>query len=307
MRDFVIKRLRRAPIIEPLWDEYERMLAARNAALAERDAALIERDEMRAIVTRRRRPQHLLYAVPREVNNLAECDFNHTMDIPGYGTVVGDWDLRQDPGRYLGNTCFAGKRVLEVGPASGFLSFYMESKGASVVSIDVDRAVDIVPYTGVNEQELKREFVHSQKRVRNGYWLAHRAMNSQARVHYESGYNIPSELGMFDIGILSCVLLRSVNPTRIIEQVARLTTHTMIIVDMFHDGANNLSRTIELYPTAENGQATTWWRFSGGFLTEMLKIVGFPNVRISESTQYYRGHPETLHTVVGERSAPQAC
>jgi diketogulonate reductase-like aldo/keto reductase len=37
MREFVIKRLRRAPIIEPLWDQFERMLAARDAALIERD------------------------------------------------------------------------------------------------------------------------------------------------------------------------------------------------------------------------------------------------------------------------------
>jgi FkbM family methyltransferase len=44
MREFVIKRLRRASIIEPLWDEFERMLGARDAALIERDAALAARD-----------------------------------------------------------------------------------------------------------------------------------------------------------------------------------------------------------------------------------------------------------------------
>jgi FkbM family methyltransferase len=43
MREFLIRRLRRAPVIERLWDEYERMLAARDKALAEREAALAER------------------------------------------------------------------------------------------------------------------------------------------------------------------------------------------------------------------------------------------------------------------------
>ena len=47
MREFVIKRLRRAPIIEPLWDEFERMLAARDTAITERDAALAARDQQR--------------------------------------------------------------------------------------------------------------------------------------------------------------------------------------------------------------------------------------------------------------------
>jgi hypothetical protein len=50
MREFTIKRLRRAPIIKPLWDEFERMQAARDSAFAERDAALAERDA--ALATR---------------------------------------------------------------------------------------------------------------------------------------------------------------------------------------------------------------------------------------------------------------
>ena len=43
MREFLLRRLRRAPLIRPLWDEYERMSAARDTALAERDAAIAER------------------------------------------------------------------------------------------------------------------------------------------------------------------------------------------------------------------------------------------------------------------------
>ena len=44
MREFIIRRLRRAPLLEQLWDEYERMLTARDAAYAERDAAVAARD-----------------------------------------------------------------------------------------------------------------------------------------------------------------------------------------------------------------------------------------------------------------------
>jgi FkbH-like protein len=40
MREFMMRQLRRAPIIKSFWDEYEQMLAARDAAFAERDAAL---------------------------------------------------------------------------------------------------------------------------------------------------------------------------------------------------------------------------------------------------------------------------
>jgi hypothetical protein len=39
MHDFILRRLRRAPIIRPLWDQFERVLAERDALLAEREAA----------------------------------------------------------------------------------------------------------------------------------------------------------------------------------------------------------------------------------------------------------------------------
>ncbi len=38
---------------------------------------------------------------------------------------------------YLGKVDFAGQRVLEIGPASGFLTFEMEKRGAEVVSVEV--------------------------------------------------------------------------------------------------------------------------------------------------------------------------
>jgi hypothetical protein len=43
------------------------------------------------------------------------------MELPGRGVIEGrDWDLRGSVDEYLGNVDFAGQRVLEIGPASGF-------------------------------------------------------------------------------------------------------------------------------------------------------------------------------------------
>jgi len=84
MRDFVIKRLRRAPVIEPLWNEFERMQAARDAALIERDAAvaarnvaLIERDALLSRVEQRYQFERPWPLVSRE-----QCYFYHTMHYP---------------------------------------------------------------------------------------------------------------------------------------------------------------------------------------------------------------------------------
>jgi hypothetical protein len=60
----------------------------------------------------------------------------------------GPVDLRGKADEYLGHYYFAGKRVLEVGPASGFFSFELEKRGAEIVVVDVgdERAWDFVPY-----------------------------------------------------------------------------------------------------------------------------------------------------------------
>jgi hypothetical protein len=69
------------------------------------------------------------FAEPEYVADLGGCWFYHSMDLPGIGEVQGHWDLRPTVDAYLGRIDFAGKRVLDVGTASGYLSFAMEEPG----------------------------------------------------------------------------------------------------------------------------------------------------------------------------------
>jgi hypothetical protein len=70
------------------------------------------------------------------------------MEVPGYGLTDGEWNLRNAVDDCLGHVSLADQRVLEIGPASGFVTFEMEKRGASVVSIDVpdDPGWDFVPF-----------------------------------------------------------------------------------------------------------------------------------------------------------------
>ena len=61
-----------------------------------------------------------IFAAPLKVEDPADCSFYHTMEVPGHGLVTGPWDLRGGVDDYLGKVAFAGQRVLEIGPASGF-------------------------------------------------------------------------------------------------------------------------------------------------------------------------------------------
>jgi hypothetical protein len=245
-----------------------------------------------------------LYATPLKVERLEDCYFYHTIDVPGHGRVTGEWDLTRDTDSYLGHTEFKGKRVLEVGPASGFLSFTMEQKGANVVSVDVDEnfKFDVVPFHSMQPEGLSDGFVGAQKMVQNGYWLCHNAFKSKNTVHYGSGYKIPAELGEFEIGVLASILLHNANPIAIIDQVAKRTTEKIIIVDLFHENSDHSGLpTIQFHPSVDNQTWHTWWRFSEAFFVEVLKVVGFRKITVNHHTQYYRGQPFALHTVIGER------
>jgi hypothetical protein len=141
------------------------------------------------------------YANPARVSDLNDCFFYHSMEIPGHGVVEGQWDLRGRVEDYLGHYEFSGKRVLEIGPASGFLTFEMERRGAKIIAVDVPEIPgwDFVPYP---DQILKpiypirRELM---RQLRNSFWLAHRCFNSKADVWYGDTYNLPVELGRFDV------------------------------------------------------------------------------------------------------------
>jgi len=68
------------------------------------------------------KPSDKIFADPVKVADTGDCYFYHTVELPSHGVINGDWDLRRGVDNYLGNVAFAGQRVLEIGPASGFLT-----------------------------------------------------------------------------------------------------------------------------------------------------------------------------------------
>ena len=75
-----------------------------------------------------------MFAAPRHVEGPDECFFYHTMELPGLGLVRGQWDLRGRFDDYVGGVGVEGKTVLDVGTATGFLSFEAERRGAACTS-----------------------------------------------------------------------------------------------------------------------------------------------------------------------------
>jgi SAM-dependent methyltransferase len=248
-----------------------------------------------------------LFAAPRRIESPGECLFYHTLDIPGHGTIPGFWDIRGNEAQYLGNVLFKGKRVLEVGPASGQLSFFMERQGAEVVSVEAADESDWELYWDVYD-EVPDDLLYEEavardglERIKNSYWFGHRVFNSNARVHYGNAAALPSELGTFDASVIACALLHNKHPLRILESCARVTRETMIIVEPVREYQTSQTP-IEFLQTGENRWWETWWGFSPKYFVSLLRTMGFPYSRVSFHTQIGFGEPNDLFTVVASRT-----
>jgi SAM-dependent methyltransferase len=242
-----------------------------------------------------------IFAVPLKVKDVADCYFYHTMELPGYGVINGDWDLRRGADDYLGKIAFAGQRVLEIGPASGFLTFEMEKRGAKVVSVEVttDHGWDFVPYPASRLQEVfgPRRIVMQQ--LKNSYWFSHAAQHSKAKVYYGDVYNLPASLGDFDIAVMGSLLLHCRDPLGIVEQCGK-KARSLIITDMFHPDLEG-APICRLAPTPQNFLWHTWWHFSTQFFAQFLAVMGFTTAGSLTHQQYHRGKAHTLFTIVGEK------
>jgi SAM-dependent methyltransferase len=256
--------------------------------------------------------QSSVFAEPRTVLSLEDCYFYHSMSIPNHGEVVGEWDLRGRETIYLGNVDVAGKRVLEIGTASGHLCFWMEKQGADVVAYDLseNQSWDIVPYATRDFSEYVQGRKAHIRKINNAWWLAHESFKSKARVAYGTVYDLSETLGRFDIVTLGSILLHLRDPVLAMQKAANLALSTIVITDLQllpHEQAiARLSngRVIRFLPDAGATEPwETWWHLSPNFVAEVLRVLGFNDITSSSHKQRFRGGDVELFTIVARRSS----
>lgn len=255
-----------------------------------------------------------VYAEPYDVTDVEDCYFYHTMEIPGLGLVEGQWDLRDGVDEYTGGVDYKGRRVLEIGTASGYLCFHLESQGAEVVSYDLsaNQSWDIVPVASVDLEPIIEERRAIMHKINNGYWYAHRAFGSQAKVVYGTVYDIPVEIGPVDVTTVCSVLLHLRDPFLALQNAARLTRDTMVVTDMVSlygtvpRGTPDRPR-LEFVPEFEKGGPTdTWWFLTPQIVQAFLGILGFEDSVVTHHHQRAHWGMQELFTVVAHRTQGQA-
>lgn len=249
-----------------------------------------------------------IYAEPKMVTDMEECYFYHTIDIPGYGTIKGNWDLRKGLNEYLGGVDFFGKRVLDVGTANGVLCFEMERQGAEVVAFDLSRdgEWDMVPFAkwkGYNAISEDRRTIID--RLNNAYWFCHRCLNSDAKVVYGNVYAIPEEIGAVDIAVYGSILLHLRDPFLALQNGAKLAREALIVTEVLR-GQTVESKLpyMQFLPDPENIEPKdTWWDLRPEIIVRMIGVLGFEDVSVTYHKQLYEGEENRLYTVVGRRTS----
>jgi SAM-dependent methyltransferase len=261
-----------------------------------------------------------LFAEPREVKDPGQCIFYHTIDVPGHGCLRGEWDLRAGIDEYLGRVDFAGKTVLDVGAATGFLSFTMEQRGADVVSYDLNPRYrwDLVPLGNMRWREDLEQAARNIARINNGYWFCHRAFGSKARVVNGTVYTMPAAIGQRDIVTVGSILCHLRDPMLALHNAVRLARDTVIVVDtvprrrflrwclakVFGNGAGRFfPPTLNFLPRFEKGVPyAVWWDVSPAFTRQCLGLLGFEETHTTFHHQYFQGTPKLLWTIVARRT-----
>ena len=236
--------------------------------------------------------RNMLLAPPRFVDRLEDCFFYHAMELPGFGLVPAHWDLRGRFEEYIGGVEVAGKSVLDVGAATGFLSFEAEKRGAArVLSFDMSdaRQQTFLPFKDKlyyrDRERWAQQYGAEIERWKNAYWLCHRLLESKAEAYYGNIYELPAELGQFDIAIVGSVLEHLNDQITALASIARRTKETIVIVSPLLQTDERIARFESL---ASNPDADfTWWTYSLGVYAEVFAMLGFRIASVSHAKYYY--------------------
>lgn len=229
------------------------------------------------------------FAVPRVVDTLDDCFFYHTLDLPGFGTQQGEWDLRGRFDDYVDNFDFTGKSVLDMGAGSGFLSFSAEKAGAAdVVSFDMDSTLrqDLLPFHEKLFYQNRAQFVRDRdwwlNQWKNAYWLSHRLLGSKVRAYYGDVYDLPAELGQFDVVILGSILEHLADPIKAMTAAARRAQETILIITPMIETEDRIARFEG--DCANPDVDYVFWTYSLGIYHHVMKMLGFEIVKVNKFT-----------------------
>lgn len=233
---------------------------------------------------------------PWPVPALSDCFFYHSLDLPDGTSIQGHWDIRGRFEDYIGRYPLAGKTVLDVGTATGFLAFSAEAAGARVTALDARGSQDFqrVPFRDSLYHRDRSAWISqfettSHRPLRNGFWHAWHKLQSQVEVIYASTDKLHSWDRGFDVVLAGAIVEHLADPVSAIGGMARLANEALIIA--FTDVHDSEEMTMRA-----NGDWSNpvwdyeWWTLSRGLYRRVFENLGFA-IEIVSSTALANPNP----------------
>lgn len=192
-----------------------------------------------------------------------ECLFYHSIDLPD-GHIPGDWDLRGRFSDYTGHVPVAGRTFLDIGSATGFLSFEAEKHGAVVTSFDADGPHRYQHVTG-DESDDPEYF----RLLRNGYAFAHAKLQSKAKLVLGDVYSLSESVMPHDVVLVGQILVHLRDPFLALQQAAKVTKETLIITE----GSFEAKQPLQVFLGAQSRYS--WFHLSTALYNTYLDLLGF--------------------------------
>jgi tRNA (mo5U34)-methyltransferase len=230
---------------------------------------------------------------------MAKFEWYHAIDL-GCGVVTpGQYDLRPLLDHYGFPPSFAGKTVLDIGPAHGFFAFEFEKRGAARVATaelpswaEHDASPLLAERLRAGAADPGNEDYH-----RGAFGFAIEALGSRVERLFTNVYDIgPETTGVFDFVFCGSVLLHLSDPLRAMYGIWRATRETAIVATGI-DPVDAPEPRALFYGTPD-GQA--FWMPNMTCLERMALAAGFRKVeRVSTFVlQSVDGRFNTPHGVI---------
>ena len=199
----------------------------------------------------------------QQVHDLERTHWYHSIELPDGSVRQGLISVEALRGRINAFPIpgdLGGKRVLDIGAATGWCSFEMEKRGADVL------AVDCVRYDELLEA---KELLGSR--------IEYRVMDMEEVT--------VSNLGRFDYVLFFGVLYHLRHPLLALENVCALAKEAAFVesfvVDALDDGWQSTEPMMKFYPCDElGGQIDNWFGPNVSCLEALCRSAGFAQVRL---------------------------
>ena len=196
--------------------------------------------------------------------SLNECEFYHSIDLPQVGSIAGHWDLRGRFADYTAHTPIEGRTFLDVGTATGFLSFEAEKCGATVTSFDADGPERYQCVTG-QASGGPAYF----RRLRNGYEFAHGPLGSKASLVLGDVYSMSQSVQPHDVVLVGQILVHLRDPLLALQQAAEASKDILIVTEGSFESESPVSVFLG------DKSSYSWWHLSTGLYRTYLGMLGF--------------------------------